>query len=76
MTQAIATPQSKQQASDKAAIRPFRFEAPEADLIELRRRIKATRFPEHQQQSRSSERFGLRSTFPLAQEFWNTITAK
>ena len=34
------------QATDKTAIRPFSFEAQEADLIELRRRIKTTRFPE------------------------------
>jgi pimeloyl-ACP methyl ester carboxylesterase len=46
MTQAIATQQGNKQAADKIAIRPFRFEAPEADLIELRRRITATRFPE------------------------------
>jgi hypothetical protein len=28
------------------AIRPFRFEAPEAELEELRARIRATRWPE------------------------------
>src|SRR3954469_22271261 len=46
MTHSVATAQGKQQASGETAIRPFRFEAPEADLIELRRRITTTRFPE------------------------------
>jgi pimeloyl-ACP methyl ester carboxylesterase len=31
---------------DKAAIRPFRVEIPEAELVDMRQRIKATRFPE------------------------------
>ena len=31
--------------SDKTALRPFQVEFPEADLTELRRRIKATRWP-------------------------------
>ena len=30
---------------DQASIRPFRFEASESDLIDLRRRIEATRWP-------------------------------
>ena len=46
MAQATATPPRSEQAADKAAIHPFRFEAPEAELIELRRCIMATRFPE------------------------------
>jgi len=46
MTQTSATQQTNKQAAGKTTIRPFRFEAPEADLIELRRRITATRFPE------------------------------
>ena len=40
-TQAIET-------SDKTEIRPFLFEASEAELIELRRRINATRWPERE----------------------------
>jgi hypothetical protein len=34
--------------SDKYAIRPFRVDVPDAELTELRRRIKATRFPERE----------------------------
>src|SRR5262245_14631871 len=45
MTPATVTERHAEQA-DKTAIRPFRFEAPEADLVDLRRRIAATRFPE------------------------------
>jgi pimeloyl-ACP methyl ester carboxylesterase len=71
MTQAIATPQSKQQASDKAAIRPFRFEAPEADLIELRRRITATRFPEKETVADPSQGVQLAFMQALAQ-YWAT----
>ena len=32
--------------SDKAAIRPFKVNVPEAELADMRRRIKATRLPE------------------------------
>ena len=31
--------------SDKTALRPFQAEFPEADLTDMRRRIKATRLP-------------------------------
>ena len=71
MTQAIATPQSNQQASDKTAIRPFRFEAPEADLIELRRRITATRFPEKETVADPSQGVQLAFMQALAQ-YWAT----
>src|SRR5262245_11794857 len=46
MTPATLTEQRTDQTSDTTAIRPFRFEASEAELAELRRRIVATRFPE------------------------------
>jgi pimeloyl-ACP methyl ester carboxylesterase len=41
-TDAIAQPSG----ADTTAIRPFRVNVPEADLTELRRRVKATRLPE------------------------------
>ena len=31
--------------SDQTTVRPFRVEVPEEDLVELRRRIAATRWP-------------------------------
>jgi hypothetical protein len=36
---------SNEQAADKTAIRAFRVNVPEADLIDLRRRLAATRWP-------------------------------
>src|SRR4051812_28385483 len=38
----------EQTGSDIAAIRPFRVNVPESELTELRRRIKATRWPERE----------------------------
>jgi len=46
MTQAIATP--VEQAADRTAIRPFPVNVPETELAELRRRIKATRWPDRE----------------------------
>jgi hypothetical protein len=34
--------------SDKTAVRPFLVSIPEAELAEMRRRIKATRWPERE----------------------------
>jgi pimeloyl-ACP methyl ester carboxylesterase len=45
MTQSSATQAGGTQAADKSAIRPFRAEIPESDLVDLRRRIAATRLP-------------------------------
>ena len=43
MTQTSATQQGSKLAADKSAIRPFpKVNVPEAELIELRRRINAT----------------------------------
>jgi pimeloyl-ACP methyl ester carboxylesterase len=46
MTPATVTERPTEQTSDKTAIRPFRFEATDAELDEMRRRIKTTRFPD------------------------------
>src|SRR4051812_31698506 len=51
----------------RIAIRPFRFEAPEADLIELRRRITATRFPEKETVADPSQGVQLAFIQALAQ---------
>ena len=45
MTLTSATQRGREQAADKNAIRPFHVSVPEAELTELRRRIKATRWP-------------------------------
>ena len=46
MTPVTVTEQRTEQTTDKAAIRPFRVNVPEAELTELRRRINATKWPE------------------------------
>src|SRR2546423_2202446 len=71
MTQTRATQRGGKQAPDKTAIRPFRFEAPEADLIELRRRIKATRFPEKEPVADPSQGVQLAFIQALAR-YWAT----
>src|SRR5678816_866430 len=48
MTPATATEQRSEQTSGKDAIRPFRIDVPEAELIELRVRIDDTRWPEQE----------------------------
>ena len=37
---------ARQLVSDESAIRPFRVNVPEVELAEMRRRIRATRWPE------------------------------
>ena len=49
MAQTSATQPGREPAADKTAIRPFQVDTvPEAELIELRRRINATRWPERE----------------------------
>jgi len=67
MTHATATP--PRQASDKTAIRPFQVDTPEAELTELRRRIKATRLPEPETVSDFSQGVPLATVQKLAR-YW------
>ena len=46
MAPTSATQERSEQSTDKTAIRPFHVSVPEAELTDLRRRIKATRWPE------------------------------
>src|SRR5437762_6008396 len=71
MTQASATQQSTQQAGDKDAIRPFLVNVPEAELTELRRRIKATRWPEKENVADTSQGVPLTPLQELAR-YWAT----
>ena len=48
MTTTGTTQAGKAKAAGKNAIRPFTVSVPEAELTELRRRIAATRYPEHE----------------------------
>ena len=67
--------------SDKAAIRPFKVNIPEADLADLRRRIEATRFPDKETVDDSSEGVQLATIQKLARYWateydWRKIEAK
>jgi hypothetical protein len=54
---------------DKAAIRPFRVNVPEDELTDLRRRIKATRWPERETVTDKSQGVELETTQSLAR-YW------
>jgi pimeloyl-ACP methyl ester carboxylesterase len=57
--------------ADPAAIRPFRVNIPEAELTELRRRIKATRLPERETVADFSQGVPLATVEKLA-DYWAT----
>ena len=71
MTQTSATQQGSKQVADKTAIRPFHIKFPEADLTELRRRIKATRFPERETVADDTQGVQLATIQKLAR-YWST----
>jgi pimeloyl-ACP methyl ester carboxylesterase len=53
------------------AVRPFRIQVPEAELTELRRRIKATKWPERETVADASQGVQLATTQALAR-YWGT----
>jgi pimeloyl-ACP methyl ester carboxylesterase len=57
--------------SEGTAIRPFRVNVPEAELTELRRRIKATRFPDKETVADFSQGVPLETVKKLA-HYWAT----
>jgi pimeloyl-ACP methyl ester carboxylesterase len=69
MTQTSATQQSREQTTDKTAIRPFQVNVPEAELTELRRRINATKWPEQEIVSDASQGVQLATIQKLAR-YW------
>ena len=71
MTQTGAAQQGSQQGTDNTAIRPFQVNIPEAELTELRRRINATRWPENETVSDSSQGVQLATMQKLAR-YWAT----
>ena len=71
MTPATVTERRTEQATDKTAIRPFRFEAADAELDEMRRRITATRFPEKETVADLSQGVQLALIQALAR-YWAT----
>ncbi len=71
MTQTVPTQQSNQPPADKNAIRPFHVNVPEQQLTELRRRIKATIWPERETVTDASQGVQLATTQALAR-YWAT----
>ena len=57
--------------STTAAIRPFRVQVPEADLVDLRRRLAATRWPDRETVSDASQGAQLARLQELVQ-YWGT----
>jgi pimeloyl-ACP methyl ester carboxylesterase len=58
-------------AADNNAIRPFRVNVPDQDLVELRRRIAATRWPERETVTDTSQGVQLTTMRQLA-DYWQT----
>jgi pimeloyl-ACP methyl ester carboxylesterase len=58
-------------ATDNNAIRPFRIDVPEAKLVDLRRRIAATQWPEKETVEDTSQGVQLRTMQSLAR-YWAT----
>ena len=81
MTQTAVIEQGSEQASDKAAIRPFHVNVPEAELTELRRRINATNWPERETVTDATQGVQLATMQALARYWatdydWRKIEAK
>jgi pimeloyl-ACP methyl ester carboxylesterase len=71
VSQAIATPSSEQVAG-KTAIRPFQVPTvPAAELLDLRRRIDATRFPDRETVTDATQGVQLATMEKLAR-YWST----
>ena len=70
MTAVTVAERRTEQTNDKTAIRPFRYEAPEAELVELRRRIAATRFPSRELVQDRSQGVQLATLHALAR-YWS-----
>jgi len=71
MTPTGAVQERTEQAADKIAIRPFHVNVPEAELTELRRRIKATRWPDRETVRDASQGVQLATMQKLAR-YWET----
>src|SRR4051812_49174555 len=64
-------PVAQQRSSDKTAIRPFRVDVPESELVELRRRIDATKWPDQETVPDQSQGVQLATMQKLAR-YWAT----
>ena len=71
MSPSEATQRSSGQAADKDAMRPFHVSIPEEALVDLRRRIAATRWPEKETVADQSQGVQLATIQELAR-YWAT----
>ncbi len=81
MPQAIATEERREPAADRTAIRPFRVNVAEAELAELRRRVNATRWPERETVTDTSQGVQLATMQALARSWatdydWRKVEAR
>jgi pimeloyl-ACP methyl ester carboxylesterase len=70
-TQAAADPMQQRASTDDAAIRPFRIDIPEEALVDLRRRIEMTRWPERETVTDQSQGVSLATMRELT-GYWVT----
>jgi hypothetical protein len=68
-----ATRAAQQAGNENTAVRPFQVGFPEAELIELRRRVNAARWPERETVTDDSQGVRLAMMQELAR-FWGTAT--
>jgi hypothetical protein len=68
-TTSSPTSQSEGPMADNTAIRSFHFEAPQADLTDLRARVKATKWPDREQVNDPSQGVQL-ATMQKLSDYW------
>ncbi|WDT75554.1 MAG: alpha/beta fold hydrolase [Candidatus Manganitrophus sp.] len=71
MAQASPRQKGGEQPADKEAVRPFRVSFPDTDLADLRKRIKATKWPERETVTDDSQGVQLATMQQLAR-YWGT----
>ena len=71
MADTRTTPQGTKPPADKNVVRPFHAEVPETELVELRRRVNATKWPEQETVADASQGVQLATTQALA-HYWAT----
>jgi pimeloyl-ACP methyl ester carboxylesterase len=71
MIRTSAAQRGNEHAADKTAIRPFHVNVPESELTELRRRVKATKWPERETVTDASQGVQLATMRKLAR-YWQT----
>jgi pimeloyl-ACP methyl ester carboxylesterase len=74
-------PTKKHAAAEDEAIRPFRVDIPEADLVDLRRRIKAARWPDRETVKDTTQGVQLATIQKLAHHWatkydWRAVEAR